>query len=442
MLKKKIIEPYLEKNEEYIGIELEYPLITVNNQVNTKEVVIKLFQYLKEKHGFHDSEIGRDGCIVQVKNGHGDLIGLEYSYDIIEFAMAKELQLNTIAHRFFEYFYIVQNFFLQYGCFLTGMGTNLSYDATCINRIYSPYYIAIYEYTKKYTSYKDPNYFLTNMSSVQTHLDVPMKGFGAHKGENFFLETFNLFNKLAFVRGILFSNSLPNPSSAPSNYQYPTNILCARDFNWLSTEIPNIGCIDKEFKSINELVESISNFEVYIRKEGDNYKAFKSTSISEYFSDTNQVDDVLDSYRFLHNVALNAHSTLEIRDDCIQPLNDTFVTSAFNLGLSRKVEEASEIIEKFFKDNKILHTNSRLRSMAIYDKKIVNDKTMKIFLRDLYELSKSALEMRGYGEERYLYCLQNRIDTLQCPSKYQKNQLAQGVSLNEIIKQCSERKEG
>lgn len=409
-------------------------MIFNNVQIDSKKLVLNLLQHLKERYGFYDDKTGQDGCLIRVKNEIGDGISADYRYEIIEFAMQKDLNLNNIANRFFKYFHIVQDYFLQHGCLLTGMGTNLTAGATCINHTTDAYCSALNEYIRKYTSYKNPDYFLTNMQSIQTHLDIPIKN---KNGEKILLDAINLFNKLDFVRGILFSNSLPNSSSAPSNFLYPTDTLCARDFNWLNTQLPDTGCVDEKFETIEQLTNYVTNLKVYLRKCGDKYHSFKATSIAEYFSRPNQVDDVLSVFRYFENVVLNLYTTLEIRGDCIQPLEDTFAPTAFNLGISRKVEEASDITEQFFKDNKITFTNSVLRSMAVNDIKIVDDDIMKLYLQNLYELAKSALKERWFGEEQHLYCLEKRINALSCPAKFQKHQLLRGVPLDEIIKQCS-----
>lgn len=135
---------------------------------------------------------------------------------------------------------------------------------------------------------------------------------------------------------------------------------------------------------------------------------------------------------------LNHYATIEIRSDCTQPLKDAFAPVAFSLGLSRKVDEALAITEQFFKDNNIKHTYTELRQMAITDKKIVDEEIMKAYLQKLYNLAKSALEERGFGEEKHLLCLQERINKLECPAKKQKKLLEKGTPLSEIIKQCSE----
>ena len=436
LLKEKFILPYLKKSEEYIGVELEYPLILADDTVDSKKVVLSLFEYLKKNYGFYDDKMGKDGCLVRVKNNEGDGIGADYRYEIIEFAMQMDLNLNSIADRFYKYFKIVQEFLIKNGCFLTGMGTNLTSSATRVHHTMDPYCFGLNEYIKKYTSYKNPKYFLTNMQSIQTHIDIPIKN--KKEGEQIFINALNLFNMLDFVRGILFSNSLPNATSAPPNLDYPKETLCARDFNWLHTELPDTGCVDEKFKTIDELLDYILSLKVYLRKCGDNYKDFKEVSIEEYFSDPQQIDDIFSIFRYFKNVVLNRYAALEVRSDCIQPLKDTFAPTAFNLGISRRVNEATELTLKFFKDNKITYTNSTLRAMAINDKKIVDDKIMQEYLQKLYNLAKAALIERGFGEEKHLYCLQKRIKTLQCPAKFQKQQFLKGVSLDEIVKQCSE----
>lgn len=99
------------------------------------------------------------------------------------------------------------------------------------------------------------------MQSIQTHLDIPTSSDGQA-----LLNTFNLFNKLEFVRAILFSNSLPNKTSLPPNYFYPENVLCARDFNWDFSEFPR-DHINQEFHFLDELAEYISKIKLYKKRQ-------------------------------------------------------------------------------------------------------------------------------------------------------------------------------
>ncbi len=439
LLLEKFIYPYLSKNTNYIGVEIEYPLISLDNQINTKSLIISLFDYLKSQHNFTTDAVDVDGNAISVKNDFGDKITLEGRYEIIEFALQKDLNINNIAKRFFNYFEVVQAFLQEHKCFLTGIGTNLTDNPSKVNLLDTGFCRAIHEYVDKFSTYRNPKYFLTNMQSIQTHVEVFRNNFSdLQNNGDALIKTLNLFNKLDFVRAILFSNSLPNLNAIPSNMSYPNNILCARDFNWKNSQFPNTGTTNEEFGSLDELVDYLSSLELFFKFRNGQYEAFNGPTISEYFSNPNQVDDVLDIFRYLKNVVLNSYATVEIRSDCTQPLKDTFAPVAFNVGIANKVEEANEITTRFLQDNKILLSNSTLRDMAINDIKIVEDNIMRTFIQELYGLSKVALEERGFGEEQHLLCLQERIDTLQCPAKKQKRLLEKGVTLDKILRQCSE----
>ncbi len=440
LLVEKLILPYLCKNTNYIGVELEYPLICLDDQVNTKQLILDLFEHLKTSLDFKDDTTDVDGNLISVKNSIGDKITLEGRYEIIEFAMQKDLSLNSIAKRFFEYFKFVQAFLREHNCFLTGMGTNLTDSCFNVHSMKNNFWFAANDYIRKYTAYKDPRNFLINThTTIQTHFEVCRDNFSHLNGEaDALLKTLNLFNRLDFVRAILFSNALPNPAATPINRPYPKNILCTRDFDWKNSQFPNVGTANAEFSSIDNLAEYLSKFELFFKLQDGKYVAFKGPTIAEYFSNPEQIDDVLDIFKPLQNVVLNSYATVEVRSDCTQPLKDTFASVAFNVGISHKVEEASEITARFFRDNKIELSNSALRDMAINDVKIADDKIMRQYLQELYDLASAALKARGFGEEQHLKCLQERIDTLMCPAKKQKLMLAEGVPLDEIILQCSE----
>lgn len=436
LIRQKFIEPYLHKSTECIGVELEYPLIYKDVQLNTQKIILDLFKHLKDNYEFKDDKLDMYDNPLSVKNEIGDTIKLEGRYEIIEFAMQKDLNINCIAKRFFKYFTIVQKFLKSYNCFLTGMGSNLVDCQEKIHLVESDFTYAIHDYIRKYTFYKNPNFFLTNMQSIQTHLEVPMNSNSQFEGENL-LKALNLFSKLDFVRAILFSNSLPNEFSIPRDLSYSKDLLCFRDFNWKHAGFPDTGSVNTVFKSLDELINYFSNLKLYFKRVKNHYKAFKGPNIADYFKDEQQNDDVLCVFRYLKNVALNSYATLEIRSDCTQPLIDTFSPVAFHLGLLQRINEAIELTDRFFQDNKVQYSNSTLRLMAINDIEIVNDNFMRRYLYSLYNLSRQALMSRGFGEEKYLLCLEKRIERLECPAKIVKKQLITGVSLNTIIEQCS-----
>lgn len=428
IINEYFIEPMLKKNDRHIGMELEYPLI-MNENTNAKSLVMKMFDYLIESFGFKEEKKDINGNVIRIESKEGDRISADYHYEIIEFAMNKSLCINDIEKRFIMYFNSVQEFLKKYGAFLTGMGTNLRKKSPDFIYTKDAYCDAFNGYITQYLNKRLQDAYICSMQSVQTHLDID---------GNELLEQFNLFTKLDFVRGILFSNSLPNNNLFPEGVKCDDKTLCVRDFYWQNSGIPNTELIDCEFKSLEELTEYFSNKKIFIERNKNKLYPIEAISINDYFEKDDSIEESIKSCRFFENVVINLHHTLEFRGDCIQPLKDTFAPSAFNLGISANIKKADIITKEFFKKNNIILKNSELRKYAVLDKKIVDDDIMREFLYKLYDISNEGLVNRGYGEEKYIECLKERIASLQCPAKKQKLLIESGTkSVDEIILDCS-----
>ncbi len=256
--------------------------------------------------------------------------------------------------------------------------------------IHDSFYSSIREYIQEHTDHKDISCFYTLMASTQSHIDV--------KGEKF-LKTFNLFNQLEFVRGLLFANSVPNKKFKHKYIDFPENTWCIRDLLWYEQGLPNTGIIERDFESIDELTEHYAGLKLFVRNTGDGLETFEPITINEYFEDESRMSEGLACFRSFEHVVLNNYHALEVRSDCTQPLSNAFSPLAFNLGMSEKVDKALELIAKFKKDNKLDYDNRKLRDFAIYGKDFVNPENLKHFLLSIYELAYEGLKQRNYGEE-------------------------------------------
>lgn len=425
----KYIFPMTQRKPQYVGVEMEFPVIIGDANVSAKEASSSLLEYLIKNHDFKPVKIDIDGCPVRIRSSMGDDISFDYQYANIEFSMKKDINLVSTHKRFLIYLDVIQKFYKEnYNSFFTGMGTHPCPTFPDFDFTQDEFSTRVREYFRKYTNHGQDNFFHTFISSEQTHIDI---------SEDQVVDALNLFAKLGFVRALIFSNSLAPDFDSP-NFSFDRNTLCFRDFAWTNCELPNVDMVDKHFESLDDVVNFISEKKMFIDCIDGKLQVFHPVTLGEYVKRSNRSDNFIDHFRMFHNVLINSLSVLEIRDVCIQPLNAILSPSAFSLGLSVNIKDSLNLLEQFFADNKINLKNSELRELVISGKRIVEDSVMKNLLTKIVDLSRKGLVSRGFGEERFIDCLYERIDLLECPALKEKKLLSKGYNKNQIAEMYAE----
>ncbi|MCM1089953.1 MAG: hypothetical protein NC092_00565 [Butyrivibrio sp.] len=415
IIKEYLIDPFKEKEYSYIGMEFEYPVICLGGAASFREIGSAFLARLMEEHGFQEELRGTDGYYVRVSKD-GDSVSYDYSYGLLELSMGKQRSLHTLRARMLPLLKLAQEYYRTYDCVLTGMGTrpvrerNVEY--TC-----DPFYTMIREYLERYTEDKRPDKCFPNMFSVQTHIDVPYADL---------LETYNLFNRLDFVRGLLFANSLGLSEGGRVNY-------CVRDWLWDSCGIPNTGIYDKSFASLEELAEEISREKIFVEKDGERLYVIKPTRLADYLADKDTPQERIRLFRSFKRVVLNSYHVLEVRGDCTQPVKDSFVTAAFHVGIAYNYRKAARVLERFLTDHKLGASNSELREMAVAGREIAAEEDMKLLLYQLLDIAREGLAARGYGEEILLTPLRERVLRFTNPAKELHKALQAGTDIRELL---------
>ena len=420
IVKSYLIDPFQEKEYSYIGMEFEYPVICLGGEASFREIGSAFLGKLVEEYGFREEIKGTDGYYVRVSRD-GDSVSYDYSYGLFELSMGKQRSLHTLRARMLPLLKLAQEYYGAYDCILTGVGTrpvktkNVEY--TC-----DPFYIMIREFVDRYAEEKDPAKYFPNMFSVQTHIDVPYANL---------LETYNLFNRLDFVRGLLFANSPDVDEEGNVNY-------CVRDRMWDRCGIRNTGIYDKRFNSLDELAEAISQEEIFVETDGERLYAVKPTRLVDYFADDDTPQESIRLFRSFKRVVLNSYHVLEVRGDCVQPVKDSFVTAAFHVGIAYNYKKAAELLERFLAAHRINASNSALREMAVTGRAIAEEEDMKILLYRLIDIAKEGLAKRGYGEESLLEPLLERVLHFTNPAKELHKALRSGKDIKEILLRYAE----
>ncbi len=424
----RLIAPFFNKTAKYIGIELEYPILFLENTADSKALGIEFLTRLTDSKEFSEETGTYSNEIMRVNSSCGDSISYDYSYATIEFSMARGESIKEIAGRFFGYFDIAYEFYIKRGCLITGMGTNPMPPNT-IAFTDSKYTNVLRKFINNYTLQKDPKYYLLNMQSVQTHIDVPGKQL---------TEQFNTLCRLDFVRALLFANSLPYADNLPSGVVYDHGTLCARDLNWEGSGFPNTGICDTDLADIEALIDYFTDKHICFKKDGIEFECFKPLKLSEYFDVKKNPAKDIENYFNVERVTINQLNVIEVRGDCIQPLDATFAPSAFSIGICNNSKKAYSRCIAFLQENGISNMgNKELRKMAITGRfnELCSPRAISLFLIKMIDISKQGLIERGFGEEEYLIPLYQRAKRLQCPAELQLSLMAEDKSIIDVAKQ-------
>lgn len=443
---KKYIEPTIKKREEYIGIEIEMPILNLHKEPVDFSVVHKVTSRFMEQFRFQVSGRDEEGNVYSAVNkDSGDILSYDCSYNNLELSLGREKRLYTLQRRFQEYYHFLQEEFAKYQYALTGMGVNPYRVYNHNVPVPNGRYRMLFHHLNSYKKYDIPMYFHeyptygTFSSASQVQLDVNFEHL---------LVTLNVFSKLEPIKALLFSNSVLLGEHE--------ELLCCRDMFWENSthgiNPHNIGMFDFELENMEDLLAYIESTSIYCVEREGKYINFapipimeyfqKNTVCGEYYEDggykTITIYPELEDIQYLRTFKfedLTYRGTVEFRSVCCQPIKDSMTVAAFHLGLKNQLYELDALLKE---DHVIYHhgyTPTELRRMF-------NHSELPAFVNadDLYELTKKVLdlswkglELRRYGEEALLQPLYERLAERTNPAKKLLQLRKQGVGLEEII---------
>ncbi len=438
IVRKEFISPFQKVGRKNIGVELEFPLLNLEKKPVDKKVALGLLEKMLLE-GFRVAEYDADQNPAFIINGDGDVLSFDNSYNNFEFSMEKCENLFEMSQRFYKLYAAVQNYLLPLGYSLCGIGANPFHPHLTSSPVSFPVYSLIKEFLCSFSggTYHEYIDFPAYLSSVQTHLDVPI---------DLLPKALTLFADLDFARALLFSNS-PAFDDA-KGYE---NTVCFRDFLWersgFGSLANNVGKIEGTFSSIEDIENLILSRSMFYRVRDGKYELIPEATVAEYFSRPDAKEEDIDSYLSFQNVEITRRGTLEIRSDCAQPIKDAFSAPAFNLGILLSLDEARDILDKFMRENlpaDILNSdkrNKRLRDSVIYNYALPADKSAtSSLLCELLILAEKALKSRQKSEEKLLSGLYARAENLTCPARDWKKALACGTDYKKLIERFASTK--
>ena len=456
LVRSKLYDEFIKPTnqvKDFIGIEIEIPIINLNKEAVDFDVVHKTTsKFQKQYCDFKEDGIDYDGNVFALKNPKtDDIVCYDCSYNNIEFAMGKEEELFSIHERFSDYYSFVKESFEEYNHTLTGMGIN-PYRKYNINEpIPSERYLMLYHHLKSYKNYNDvqmyfhkyPEYGMFSSAS-QVQIDVQKDNL---------VKTINVFSKIEPIKALLFSNSVL--------IEEHNNLTCFRDSLWeYSTHgvnPHNIGAYDVDFKDINDLQSYLESLNIYCVMRDGAYINFPTMNLLDYFAKDYVTGEIysngeykkidvkpcINDIKYLRPfkfINLTFRGTVEFRSICTQPIRDSMCVPAFHLGLKDNLDELNYIIEN---DDVIYHngyTASELRRLLIHDElpSFVDKNALCNLSKDIVDLSAEGLKERGIGEEIFLKPLYERIEKHTNPGKDILQSLSNGRPIEKLIKDYGE----
>ena len=451
-VRTKLFDEFIKPTEEkknFIGIEIEIPIINLDKTAVDFDVVHKVTDKFRRQYSdFKEDGIDYEGNVFSLKNNNNDdIFCYDCSYNNIEFAMGKEKDLFSIYDRFCDYYAFTKECFEEFNHTLTGMGINPYRKYNKNHPIPSERYLMLYHHLRSFKNYENipmhfhdyPEYGMFSSAS-QVQLDV-------YKDD--LVKTINVFSKIEPIKALLFSNSVLIDENK--------HVTCFRDALWeYSTHginPHNIGMYDVDFKSLDDLEAYLESLNIYCVMRDGVYINFPSMNLLEYFKKDYVCGEIycngeyreieirpcINDIKYLRPfkfINLTFRGTVEFRSVCTQPIRDSMSVAAFHLGLKEKLDELEELIGN---DNVIYHkgyTAGELRKLLIQDELpvFIDGNDLCKLSKDIVDLANVGLKERGIGEEIFLNPLYERIKKHSNPGKDIITSMHNGMKLERIIK--------
>lgn len=109
-LYNKYIEPTKKFRENYIGIEIEIPILNMNKEAVDFLIIHEMTKKFMNHFGFQAIGIDENGNVYSAQNNkNGDILSYDCSYNNLELSFGVEKNLNLLDERFIEYYTFIQN---------------------------------------------------------------------------------------------------------------------------------------------------------------------------------------------------------------------------------------------------------------------------------------------------------------------------------------------
>lgn len=451
LLFDRFIKPTINNQNNYIGVEIEMPIINLDKKPVNFEIVHNITEKFIEHFDFLPVGVDEDGNIYSAKSSqNSDILSYDCSYNNLELSFCKEDNLFEIQKRFDVYYRYLQEIFRLYNYTLTGMGVNPYRVYNKNEPIPNGRYRMLYHHLSSYPMYGNlPMYFHSYpkfgmfSSASQVQLDA---------NYNDLPRLINVFSELEPIKAVLFSNSV----LTGDHEEY----ICCRDIFWENSthgiNPHNIGMYNQKFENVEEIVNYISTTSIYCVERDGKYINFSPILFSDYLKLEGIVGEYYENGRYrkilvqpsVYDIEylrtfkfedITYRGTIEFRSVCCQPISDSMVVAAFHLGIKNNLDKAEQILQ----NDKVLlgngYTTTELRKLLIKTEmpSFIDIDGLYRLARDVVDAASDGLKSRGKGEEILLAPLYERIDKRTNPARTMLNLMNKGTPVEKIIEMYS-----
>ena len=451
LLFDRIIKPTINNQNNYIGVEIEMPILNLDKKPVNFEIVHNITEKFIEHFDFLPVGIDEDGNIYSAKSSqNSDILSYDCSYNNLELSFGKEENLFEIQKRFDVYYRYLQEIFRLYNYTLTGMGVNPYRVYNKNEPIPNGRYRMLYHHLSSYPMYGNlPMYFHSYpkfgmfSSASQVQLDA---------NYNDLPRLINVFSELEPIKAVLFSNSV----LTGDHEEY----ICCRDIFWENSthgiNPHNIGMYNQKFENVEEIVNYISTTSIYCVERDGKYINFSPILFSDYLKLEGIVGEYYENGRYrkilvqpsVYDIEylrtfkfedITYRGTIEFRSVCCQPISDSMVVAAFHLGIKNNLDKAEQILQN---DTVLLgngYITTELRKLLIKTEmpSFIDIDGLYRLARDVVDAASDGLKSRGKGEEILLAPLYERIDKRTNPARTMLNLMNKGTPVEKIIEMYS-----
>ncbi len=446
---QRYIQPTQETRQRCIGIEVEMPIVRLEEAPTDYAVAQAAATALADEFGFVADKFDDNGvCFSATRPDNGDNVSFDCSYNNLELSLGKEQSIGVIDARFRSYVGFLNAQLRQSSHLLTGMGVNPRHGINRRDFIPSERYRMLEHYLRRAKASKVPMYFHPYLdygsfaSASQVQLDV---------SHDALVETLRAFGNVEPVKAVLFNNAL---------LETEPQLLNVRDMLWENSthgiNPHNVGMFDCALASVDDLLEYISTTSIFCTERDGCYVNFEPIPIIDYLAAQSvageyycdgayhridvkpQPDDLsyLRSYKFED---LTFRGTIEFRSCCCQPLEEAMTVAAFHTGLMERVNELDALMAV---DNVLFghgYTATELRRiMNLRDwPRFVDRDGLRELCLQVLELARDGLVSLQNGDEHYLEPLFARARSLASPGRVMAEALEDGVSVRDMVERFS-----
>ena len=418
LLKKRYLKNIKEEPDLFIGIELEYPIVNLEGEATDIEVVKDLFRYLPSVLGFTIEKVDDFGNPIQLFDlVSQDTILFEVAYTTIEFAFGKAESIQEVEERFDFYMATIQNKLGEANHAIVGCGIHPNWDKNENSPVAYPRYQMLMDYLNlsRNVTESDLHHFPEYGAFIcgsQVQMDVSKSNY---------LRVINAFTQIEGAKAYLFANS------EFSGEDWDTKI--ARDIFWEESMHgiypENVGVNSRLFKDEDDFFDYLDHSAIFTAERDEQTFYFYPIQARDYLA-TPEIqafslngDEILispqekdfETHRSYQYQDLTTRGTVEFRSVCTQPLDRTFASAAFHLGLLVNLDKLEAYLETapFFKE---FGRDYKFLRRQFSKKKLTDEEETAIiaFSKDLLLLAEEGLEMRNKQEMTYLQPLKEELN--------------------------------